>query len=101
MDNERRFDSMDTTVLICLTIISTSASCSAAAGCIAYHKRRNPNEGVLLGLLLGPIGILIECRLSYVQRPMVDENAWNSFRSMTVYQQNTSDSKHHHSSTMD
>ncbi len=86
------------TVLYSLLIISTIASCSAAAGCIAYHKRRNPNEGVLLGLLLGPIGVLIECRLPYVQRPPVDENAWNSFRSMTVYQQGDFGTRSSHSS---
>ncbi len=85
----------------CLTIVSTIASCSAAAGCIAYVKRRNPNEGVLLGLFLGPIGVMIECRLPYVQRPPVDENAWNSFRSMTVYQQNTVHTRRPRSSSID
>jgi hypothetical protein len=89
---------MDNTVLISLIIISTFGSCSAVAGCIAYHKRRHPQEGVLLGLLLGPLGVVIECRLPYVQRPPVDENAWNSFRSMTVYQQNLRDSRRPHSS---
>jgi hypothetical protein len=92
---------MDSTVLISLMAISAVASCSAMAGCIAYHKRRNPMEGVFWGLVLGPIGVLIEFRLSYVQRPPVDENAWNSFRSMTVYQQTGLETRRPQSSTID
>ena len=69
-----------------LGVVFAIASCSAVAGCIAYSKRRSPFEGVLLGLLLGPIGVAIELRLAYVQRPPVDEKAWNSLHSMMSYQ---------------
>jgi hypothetical protein len=67
--------------------VSLIAGCSAIAGCIAHVKRRPPLEGVLLGLFLGPIGILIECRYPYAQRPMVDKLAQDSLRSMMTYQQ--------------
>jgi hypothetical protein len=78
---------MDQTILFSSLITSTFALCSAIAGCIAYNKRRSPLEGVLLGLLLGPIGVALECRFAYVQRPPVDEKAWNSLHSMMTYQQ--------------
>jgi hypothetical protein len=67
--------------------ISIVAGSAAIGGYLAYSKRRPPLEGVLLGLLLGPIGVLIEMRTPHIQRPMVDENAWNTFRSMMTYQQ--------------
>lgn len=79
---------MDMTLFLCLTT-SVFALCSAIAGCIAYQKRRSPHEGVLLGLFLGPIGVLLEYQLPYVQRPPVDEKAWNSLHSMMTYQQKT------------
>jgi hypothetical protein len=66
--------------------ISIFAGSAAVGGWIAHHKRRSPVKGVLTGLLLGPIGILIELRAPYIQRPLVDENAWNSLQSMLVYQ---------------
>jgi hypothetical protein len=78
---------MDTSPLPILFGISLVAACSAVAGCIAYAKRRSPTEGVLLGLLLGPIGILIECLFPYAHRPPVDKNAWDSFRSLMAYQE--------------
>jgi hypothetical protein len=68
-------------------------SCSAIAGYNAVHKRRSPYEGILLGLLLGPIGVLIEYRLPFVHRPIVDTNAWNSLRSMVSYQESGKESK--------
>jgi hypothetical protein len=77
---------MDMTLAVCL-FTALLALCSAIAGCIAYHKRRSPHEGVLLGLLLGPIGVIVAFQLPYVQRPPVDENAWNSLHSMMTYQQ--------------
>lgn len=67
--------------------LSVITGCSALGGWIAYHKRRSPIEGVLLGLFLGPIGVFIECRHPFNSRPMVDENAWNSLHSMVTYQQ--------------
>ena len=67
-------------------VISAFGTCSAIGGCLAYAKHRSPMEGVLLGLLLGPIGVLVEFRNPYVQRPMVDQNAWNSLNSMMTYQ---------------
>jgi hypothetical protein len=68
------------------TIISILAGSAAIGGCLAHGKRRSTLEGLLLGLLLGPLGVLIEWRAHHVARPMVDENAWNSFRSMMTYQ---------------
>ncbi len=87
-------------VLICL-IASMFALCSAIAGCIAYHKRRSPLEGVFLGLLLGPIGVALECRLAYVQRPPVDKNAWNSLHSMMSYQQTRQEARIRRASAID
>ena len=54
---------------------------------IATTKGRGGCFWFLLCALLGPIGLLIECRAPFVQRPMVDQNAWNSLRSMMVYQE--------------
>jgi hypothetical protein len=63
------------------------AGSAAIGGCIAYAKRRRPLEGVLLGLFLGPIGVLIESQAPFIHRPMVDEKAWNSLRSMLSFQE--------------
>ncbi len=62
------------------------ALCSTIGGCVAWSKKRNPGEGLMLGLLLGPIGVAIECRFEVATRPRVDEAARRSFRSMTAYQ---------------
>jgi hypothetical protein len=66
--------------------ISVIAGSAALGGHMAYAKRRSPMEGLLLGLLLGPIGVLIEWRTPFAHRPLVDENSWNSIRSMMDYQ---------------
>jgi len=66
--------------------ISLCASFAALAGYLAYSKRRSPLEGLLLGLFLGPIGVIIEWFLPFLHRPIVDENSMNSFRSMMDYQ---------------
>lgn len=91
----------DSIVILYSLVASTFASCSAIAGCIAYTKRRSPIEGVLLGLLLGPIGVLLEWRLAYVQRPPVDEKAWNSLHSMMTYQKSRHDTRSRRSSRID
>ncbi len=83
---------MDSMSLFCL-VAASLAGCSAIGGAIAYHKRRSPTEGMLLGLLLGPIGVAIECQYPYARRPMVDENAWNSLRSMMEFQETGGESK--------
>ena len=81
---------MDTSplpILLGLVAISVVAGCSAIAGCVAYVKHRPPMEGVLLGLLLGPIGVLMECRYPCLHRPPVDKHAFNSLRSLLTYQE--------------
>jgi hypothetical protein len=65
--------------------ISVIAGSAALGGHMAYAKRRSPMEGLLLGLLLGPIGVLIEWRTPFAHRPMVDENSWSSFRAVMDY----------------
>jgi hypothetical protein len=79
-----QYDPRFTLVGITIALI---ASFAAISGWIAHIKRRPPLEGVLLGLFLGPIGLLIEWRAPFLQRPMVDQKAWNSLRSMLVYQE--------------
>ncbi len=87
---------MEPTVILAL-IIGSIAGFAAAGGLIASCKRRNPLEGVCLGLLLGPLGVLIESRNSFRNRPPVDRPAWRSYRSLTVYQANdrAPDSRRH------
>ena len=72
--------------IIASFVVCVMAGCSAMGGWVAYTKHRRPHEGVLLGLLLGPLGVLIEWRCPTIQRPLVDQNAWNSLRSMMDYQ---------------
>jgi hypothetical protein len=67
--------------------ISIMAGFAALGGVVALVKRRPPLEGVLLGLFLGPIGLLIALRSPFVHRPMVDENSLNSLQSMLAYQE--------------
>jgi hypothetical protein len=67
--------------------ISLVGGCSAVAGFLARVKRRSPLEGVLLGLFLGPIGVLIESRNPHTRRPEVDKHAWDSLRLMMTHQQ--------------
>ncbi len=69
-----------------LSVFLLFLACAAVGGCLALLKRRWPLEGVLLGLFLGPIGVLIESSKPYVRRPEVDQAAWTSFRSMVTYQ---------------
>ncbi len=64
------------------------AVCAAIGAVLAYHKRRSPVEGMLLGFLLGPFGVMIERRHPCLRRPPVDPHAWHSLRSMMDYQEN-------------
>jgi hypothetical protein len=75
---------MDLPVLILLTACALG-SCSTFGGIVAYRKKRQPAEGLLLGLFLGPIGVAVESRLPAVPRPEVCQKAWNSFRSVAAY----------------
>ena len=78
-------DTSEFPVIVCL-VVCLAAGCSAIAGWIAHEKRRSPMEGVLLGLVLGPIGILVECWYPYARRPLVDKNARDSLQSMMTHQ---------------
>jgi hypothetical protein len=78
---------LESLLLAVFAFISILAGSAAIGGYLAYAKRRPPLEGLLLGLLLGPLGVLIEWRAPLVERPTVDEKAWNSFRSMMTYQE--------------
>jgi len=79
-------DMSDPYIAAC-SLVCLFGGCSAIAGYIAFHKRRSPYEGVLLGLFLGPIGVYMECQYPYQQRPPVDKKAWNSLRSMMDFQE--------------
>ena len=72
--------------VLSLIVISSVACFAAIGGWLAQLKNRSPLEGVILGAFLGPIGVLIEFRMRFVHRPMVDRGAWNSFRSLVSYQ---------------
>jgi hypothetical protein len=84
---------LQTKILIVCLVISALCGCSAIAGYLALHKRRSPYEGLLLGFLLGPIGVMIVSRRPFVHRPIVDVKAWNSLRSMVTYQESGKESK--------
>ena len=73
-------------ILIASAIICLFAGSAAVGGLRAESKRRKPLEGMLLGLLLGPIGVVIEVMLPDWTRPVVDEGSQSSFRSMVTYQ---------------
>ena len=75
---------MEAPILIML-IACALGSCSTFGGIVAYRKKRQPAEGMLLGLFLGPIGVAVEYGLPAVPRPEVCEKAWNSFRSVASY----------------
>ncbi len=73
--------------VIALLTCSILSTCSALGAVIAYKKRRKPVEGLFLGLLTGPIGVLVEACLPSIGRPEVCEHAWNSFQSVVTYQE--------------
>ena len=80
--------------LIALVIVVTLSSFATMGSLMAYRKRRDPIEGLFLGLLLGPIGIAIEAILLRWIRPEVDQRAWQSFRMMLSYQTRSSRTGH-------
>ena len=49
--------------LILALIAASSFTCAAMGGRVAHLKRRRLAEGVGLGLVLGPLGLLIEGRM--------------------------------------
>jgi hypothetical protein len=71
--------------VLLLSIAAALSLCAAIGGLIADLKKRPPVEGMLLGLMLGPIGVAVEARLPAIPRPDVDENAWHSFRTVVRY----------------
>ena len=77
---------MEYAIPIALGITFGLSSCAAIGGSIAHIKKRRPLEGFALGLFLGPIGIVIESCLPVWTRPMIDQGAWHSFRTMVTYQ---------------
>jgi hypothetical protein len=70
-------------LILALIAVSSFSACAAMGGEIARLKHRRVSEGVALGLVLGPVGLLIEARMPAVQRPEVDPTAHRSFRAMT------------------
>ena len=76
---------MEPAVLIML-VLSSLAFCAAIGGCVSYWKNRQPLEGCLLGVVLGPIGLILAFRMPFLHRPMVDRGAWHTFRSMVELQ---------------
>jgi hypothetical protein len=68
--------------------VTLFAAFSAMGGAIARNKRRPPMEGVLLGMFLGPIGVVLELRASYNHRPLVDRNSQSSLHKLLSYQEN-------------
>ena len=73
-------------VALSLVALSTSACFAAMGGWVAHAKNRRPLEGLILGAVLGPVGLIVEMWKPYAHRPMVDRGAQNSFRSMVRYQ---------------
>ncbi len=69
-----------------LTVLACSAGFAAVGGTIAYWKHRRPLEGLILGAILGPLGLILELCKPFGHRPMVDAGARNSFRSLVEYQ---------------
>ena len=73
-------------VALSLVVLSTSACFAALGGWVAHWKNRRPLEGLMLGAILGPVGLILEMGKPYAHRPMVDRGAQNSFRSLVRYQ---------------
>lgn len=74
---------------LALIALSALACFAAAGGWVSHVKNRPPLEGFFLGALLGPVGLIVELRMPFNHRPMVDRGAWDSFRSMVDYQSNS------------
>ena len=71
-----------------LVVLCALALFAAVGGSISHLKNRRPLEGFVLGALLGPIGLLVVARQPFGHRPMIDQGAWHSFRSLVDYQSN-------------
>ena len=72
--------------LVALVALSSLALFAAVGGSISHRKNRPPLEGFVLGGLLGPIGLFLVARQPFAHRPMIDDGAWRSFRSLVDYQ---------------
>ena len=74
--------------VVSLAMVCGLALFAAVGGSISHFKNRKPLEGFVLGALLGPIGLVMVARQPFGHRPMIDQGAWHSFRSMVDYQSN-------------
>lgn len=72
--------------VVWLAVLGGLAFFAAIGGSVSHLKNRKPLEGFVLGGLLGPVGIVVAARQPFGHRPMIDQGAWNSFRSMVDYQ---------------
>lgn len=54
---------MDATMAIVVTGLTVGLICGGFGSWIATQKHRDPGEGMLLGFVFGPIGLLIEAML--------------------------------------
>ena len=73
-------------MLIVVGIVCAFFGSAALGGLIAESKRRRPTEGMMLGLLLGPIGVIVAAMLPNWTRPIVDQGSRSSFNSLVTYQ---------------
>ena len=74
--------------VVLLVVLSGIALFAAVGGWISHLKNRQPLEGFLLGAVLGPVGLILMARKPFAHRPMIDQGALNSFRSLVSYQSN-------------
>lgn len=72
-----------------LVIFGVALGCSLVGTYVAEEKHRSPGEGLILGFLLGPIGVLVEAMLPTGappirtsedepdERELIDPKTWN------------------------